>query len=412
MNYEKSRNFADFLDQQDGLSEYRKQFNYPKDSSGKELIYFCGNSLGLQPKTVSSYLEKELSVWAEKGVIGQETRWIAFHERLEKSTAKLVGALPSEVVVMNALTVNIHFLLVSFYQPSKNRYKIMIEKDAFPSDHYAIQSQIRFHGYDPEQALVELAPRKDEKILRNDDILSSIQDHGDQLSLIYLGGVNYYTGQAFDMGEISKAGKAQGAIVGFNLAHSVGNLPLRLHDWDIDFSAWCTYKYLCAGPGSPSGVFIHERHHDWDGPRFLGWWGHNKDSRFQMPSVFDPILTSEGWQVSNAPVMGMAPLLASMEIYDKVGMNAIRSKGKELSSYMEYLIKEYIAEVDIITPKARGCQLSIVVPGGKDVFDYLSRQGVVCDWRNPDVIRVAPHPLFNTFTEVFEFVKILKKAIA
>lgn len=412
MNYEKSRNFADFLDQQDGLSEYREQFNYPKDSSGKELIYFCGNSLGLQPKTVSSYLEKELSVWAEKGVIGQETRWIAFHERLEKSTAKLVGALPSEVVVMNALTVNIHFLLVSFYQPSKNRYKIMIEKDAFPSDHYAIQSQIRFHGYDPEQALVELVPRKDEKILRNDDILSSIQDHGDQLSLIYLGGVNYYTGQAFDMGEISKAGKAQGAIVGFNLAHSVGNLPLRLHDWDIDFSAWCTYKYLCAGPGSPSGVFIHERHHDWDGPRFLGWWGHNKDSRFQMPSVFDPILTSEGWQVSNAPVMGMAPLLASMEIYDKVGMNAIRSKGKELSSYMEYLIKEYIAEVDIITPKARGCQLSIVVPGGKDVFDYLSRQGVVCDWRNPDVIRVAPHPLFNTFTEVFEFVKILKKAIA
>lgn len=412
MKYEKSRNFADFLDQQDGLSEYREQFNYPKDSSGKELIYFCGNSLGLQPKTVSSYLEKELSVWAEKGVIGQETRWIAFHERLEKSTAKLVGALPSEVVVMNALTVNIHFLLVSFYQPSKNRYKIMIEKDAFPSDHYAIQSQIRFHGYDPEQALVELVPRKDEKILRNDDILSSIQDHGDQLSLIYLGGVNYYTGQAFDMGEISKAGKAQGAIVGFNLAHSVGNLPLRLHDWDIDFSAWCTYKYLCAGPGSPSGVFIHERHHDWDGPRFLGWWGHNKDSRFQMPSVFDPIMTSEGWQVSNAPVMGMAPLLASMEIYDKVGMNAIRSKGKELSSYMEYLIKEYIAEVDIITPKARGCQLSIVVPGGKDVFDYLSRQGVVCDWRNPDVIRVAPHPLFNTFTEVFEFVKILKKAIA
>ena len=412
MSYEKSRNFADFLDQQDGLSEYREQFNYPKDSSGKELIYFCGNSLGLQPKTVSSYLEKELSVWAEKGVIGQETRWIAFHERLEKSTAKLVGALPSEVVVMNALTVNIHFLLVSFYQPNEKRYKIMIEKDAFPSDHYAIQSQIRFHGYDPEQALVELVPRKDEKTLRNDDILSSIQDHGDQLSLIYLGGVNYYTGQAFDMREISKAGKAQGAIVGFNLAHSVGNLPLRLHDWDIDFSAWCTYKYLCAGPGSPSGVFIHERHHDWDGPRFLGWWGHNKDSRFQMPSVFDPILTSEGWQVSNAPVMGMAPLLASMEIYDKVGMNAIRSKGKELSSYMEYLIKEYIAEVDIITPKARGCQLSIVVPGGKDVFDYLSRQGVVCDWRNPDVIRVAPHPLFNTFTEVFEFVKILKKAIA
>ena len=412
MNYEKSRTFANSLDQQDGLSEYREQFNYPKDSSGKDLIYFCGNSLGLQPKTVSSHLEKELSIWAEKGVLGQETRWIAFHERLEKSTAKLVGALPPEVVVMNALTVNIHFLLVSFYQPNKKRYKIMIEKDAFPSDHYAIKSQIRFHGYDPEHALIELGPRKDEKILRHDDILSSIQDHGDELSLIYLGGVNYYTGQAFDIEEIAKVGRVEGAVVGFNLAHSVGNLPLRLHDWDIDFSAWCTYKYLCAGPGSPSGVFIHERHHDWDGPRFLGWWGHNKDSRFKMPSIFDPILTSEGWQVSNAPVMGMAPLLASMEIYDKVGMNAIRDKGKELSSYMEYLIKECITEVDIITPEARGCQLSIVVPGGKDVFDYLSRQGVVCDWRNPDVIRLAPHPLFNTFTEVFEFVKILKKAIA
>ena len=411
MTYERSRSFANSLDEQDGLKKYRNQFNYPKGSTAKDLIYFCGNSLGLQPKTVSDYLLKELSVWAEKGVQGQEERWITFHEKLAGSTAKLVGASNEEVVIMNALTVNIHLLMVSFYRPNDKKYKIMIEKDAFPSDHYAVQSQIRFHGYDPQLALVELAPRKNEKVLRHEDIISAIEEHGDELALIYFGGVNYYTGQAFDLESITKAGKSKKAMVGFNLAHSVGNLPLRLHDWDIDFSAWCTYKYLCAGPGSPSGVFIHERHHNWDGPRFLGWWGHNKNSRFDMPSTFDPILTSEGWQISNAPVMGMAPLLASMNIYDEVGMRAIRKKGKELASYMEYLLEESIRTVNIITPEARGCQLSIVVPDGKDVFDHLTDQGVICDWRNPDVIRVAPHPLFNTFTEVFDFVNILKKAI-
>ena len=410
MTYERSRSFANSLDEQDGLRKYRNQFNYPKGSTAKDLIYFCGNSLGLQPKTVSDYLLKELSVWAEKGVQGQEERWITFHEKLAGSTAKLVGASNEEVVIMNALTVNIHLLMVSFYQPNDKKYKIMIEKDAFPSDHYAVQSQIRFHGYDPQLALVELAPRKNEKVLRHEDIISAIEEHGDELALIYFGGVNYYTGQAFDLESITKAGKSKKAMVGFNLAHSVGNLPLRLHDWDIDFSAWCTYKYLCAGPGSPSGVFIHERYHNWDGPRFLGWWGHNKDSRFDMPSTFDPILTSEGWQISNAPVMGMAPLLASMDIYDEAGISAIRKKGKELASYMEYLIKELIPVVNIITPESRGCQLSIVVPDGKDVFDYLSDQGVICDWRNPDVIRVAPHPLYNTFTEVFDFVNILKRA--
>ena len=410
MTYQRSRSFANSLDEQDGLRKYRDQFNYPKGSTAKDLIYFCGNSLGLQPKTASAYLLKELSVWAEKGVQGQEERWITFHEKLAGSTAKLVGASNEEVVIMNALTVNIHLLMVSFYRPNDKKYKIMIEKDAFPSDHYAVRSQIRFHGYDPQLALVELAPRKNEKVLRHEDIISAIEEHGDELALIYFGGVNYYTGQAFDLESITKAGKSKKAMVGFNLAHSVGNLPLRLHDWDIDFSAWCTYKYLCAGPGSPSGVFIHERYHDWDGPRFLGWWGHNKDSRFDMPSTFDPILTSEGWQISNAPVMGMAPLLASMDIYDEAGISAIRKKGKDLASYMEYLIKELIPVVNIITPESRGCQLSIVVPDGKDVFDYLSNEGVICDWRNPDVIRVAPHPLYNTFTEVFDFVNILKRA--
>jgi len=411
MIYEKLRSFAKSLDQQDVLSEYRNQFHYPKDISGKDLIYFGGNSLGLQPKTVPNYIKKELSIWSEKGVLGQEDRWVGFHERLTKSTAKLVGALNPEVVVMNALTVNIHLLLVSFYQPNEKKYKIMIEKDAFPSDHYAVQSQIKFHGYDPESALVELVPRKEEKILRHEDILSAIENHGDELAVIYLGGVNYYTGQAFNLEKITRAGKEKKAVVGFNLAHSVGNLPLSLHDWDVDFSAWCTYKYLCAGPGSPSGVFIHERHHHWDGPRFLGWWGHNKYSRFEMSPTFDPILTSEGWQISNAPIMGMAPLLASMEIYSRVGMNTIRKKGKILSSYMEYLINQYIPAVNIITPEARGCQISMVVPGGKDIYDHLLRQGVVCDWRNPDVIRVAPHPLFNTYTEIFDFVEILKEKI-
>ena len=312
---------------------------------------------------------------------------------------------------MNALTVNIHLLLISFYQPRKTKYKVIIEKDAFPSDYYAVQSQIKLHGFDPKQALIELAPRKDEKILRHEDIIAAIECHRDELALIYLGGVNYYTGQSFNLKEITKVGRENGSIVGFNLAHSAGNLLLHLHDWDIDFSAWCTYKYLCAGPGSPSGVFIHERHHKWNGPRLLGWWGHNKDSRFEMSSTFDPINTSEGWQISNAPIMGLAPLFAAMNIYSEAGMNSIRDKGENISFYMEYLIHQLIPSVHIITPEDRGCQLSLVVPKGKKVYDYLLEKSVICDWRNPDVIRVAPHPLYNSYVEVFNFVEILKNAI-
>lgn len=411
MTYDNSRLFAHRLDEQDFLADYRDSFHYPKNKNNKELIYFGGNSLGLQPKTVSDFLNRELLVWSGKGVLGQEERWIEYHERLAKSTAKLVGAFTPEVVVMNALTVNIHLLLISFYQPNKSKYKIMIEKDAFPSDHYAVHSQIRLHGYEPDLALIELSPREDEKILRHEDIISEIENHGDELALIYLGGVNYYTGQSFDLEKITKVGKEKGCMVGFNLAHSVGNVLMNLHDWGVDFSAWCTYKYLCAGPGSPSGVFIHDRHHEWDGPRLLGWWGHNKDTRFEMPSTFEPINTSEGWQISNAPIMGMAPLLASMEIFNKAGMNSIRKKGKNLSSYMEYLINQFVPSVNIITPEARGCQLSLSVPKGKEVYDYLLKNDVVCDWRNPDVIRVAPHPLFNRYIEIYDFVKILKKAI-
>ena len=411
MKYKNTEVFAQNLDETDKLAKHRNDFFYPKDNNKNELIYFAGNSLGLQPKRVLDYLTKELSVWSEKGVLGQEERWIEYHEKFTESTAKLVGALSSEVVVMNALTVNIHLLLISFYQPKEAKYKVIIEKDAFPSDYYAVQSQIKLHGFDPKQALIELTPREGEKILRHEDIIATIESHRDEIALIYLGGVNYYTGQSFNLKEITKVGREYGSIVGFNLAHSAGNLLLHLHDWDVDFSAWCTYKYLCGGPGSPSGVFIHERHHKWNGPRLLGWWGHNKDSRFEMSSTFDPINTAEGWQISNAPIMGMAPLVAAMNIYSKAGMNSIRDKGKNISSYMEYLIHQLIPSIYIVTPDERGCQLSLVVPKGKKVYDYLLEKSIICDWRNPDVIRVAPHPLYNSYVEVFNFVKILKDAI-
>ena len=411
MKYEKSKAFAHTLDSDDKLAKYRDEFLYPKNNRKNEIIYLAGNSLGLQPKKVIKHIKKELSVWSERGVMGQEERWIKFHERFAEQTANLVGALPTEVVIMNALTVNIHLLLISFYQPSKTKNKIIIEKDAFPSDHYAVQSQIKLHGFDTKNTLIELLPRAGEKILRHEDIITSINEHKDELALIYLGGVNYYTGQSFDLEKITKAGKEVGAMVGFNLAHSIGNVLLDLHKWDVDFSAWCTYKYLCAGPGSPSGVFIHKRHHKWKGPRLQGWWGHNKESRFEMPSVFNAIDTSEGWQISNAPILGMAPLIAAMDIYNKAGMSSIREKGENMSSYMEYLIFHFIPSIKIITPDKRGCQLSLLVPNGKKVFKFILDNGVVCDWREPDIIRIAPHPLYNTYVEIFEFVKVLKKAV-
>ena len=381
----------------------------------KKLIYFSGNSLGIQPKSVRKYVEKELNVWENKGLLGQHDRWENFHERLIENTARLVGAQPSEVVVMNALTVNIHLLLISFYQPNENRKKIIIERGTFPSDQYAIKSQIKFHGLDPKDTLIELTPRKGETTLRTKDILAAVSDINEELATVILGGVNYYTGQAFDMQSITKAGHNAGAFVGFDLAHGAGNLELDLHNWDVDFAAWCSYKYLCAGPGSPGGVFIHKTHHDWTGPRFTGWWGHNKNTRFEMGPDFDAIQTAEGWQISNAPVMGMAPLLAAMEIFDEVGMAAIRHKSEKLTGYLEYLIAENLPAVKILTPEnpaERGCQLSLVAPGGNNTFKIISKKGVVCDWRKPDVIRVAPHPLFNRYTEVYDFVKLLKQSLS
>jgi len=403
------------MDQDDPLGSYQDKFLYPKNDNKENVIYFSGNSLGIQPKSVRKYVEKELNVWEREGLLGQHSRWENFHERLIENTARLVGAQPSEVVVMNALTVNIHLLLVSFYQPNENRKKIIIEEGTFPSDQYAIKSQIKFHGFDPQDTLIELSPRKGEDTLRTKDILAAVRDINEELATVILGGVNYYTGQAFDMQSITKAGHKVGAFVGFDLAHGAGNLEMNLHDWNVDFAAWCSYKYLCAGPGSPAGIFIHKIHHHWTGPRLTGWWGHNKNTRFKMGPDFDPIQTAEGWQISNAPVMGMAPLLAAMEIFDEVGMAAIRVKSEKLTGFLEYLIAENLPAVAIITPvnpAERGCQLSLVVPGGKNTYEKILKKGVVCDWRKPDIIRVAPHPLFNRYTEVYDFVELLEQSLS
>lgn len=411
MNYEASLSFAKQMDQIDPLKDCRRMFHFHR-MGGKEVIYFCGNSLGLMSKTTTEMVNKELEVWAKKGVIGQHTYWESYHEHLSKSTARLVGAKPSEVVVMNALTVNLHLLLISFYQPTGNRNKIVIEKGAFPSDQYAVESQIKLHGLNPKDVLLELSPREGEKTLHTEDILGTLKEHGDSIATILIGGVNYYTGQAFDMEAITKAGQKIGAYVGFDLAHAAGNIMLDLHDWGVDFAAWCSYKYLCAGPGSPGGVFIHERHGNWDGPRLSGWWGHDKQTRFQMDPDFVPIKGAEGWQISNAPILAMACLRASMAIFDKVGMSLIRSKSEKLTGYMEFLMNTISNKVEIVTPAdatQRGSQLSLVMnKNGKDVFNQLGLQGVICDWREPDVIRVAPVPLYNSFIEVYRFYEILK----
>ena len=414
MNFKNSKTFAQKLDEIDDLKKAKSLFLYPRISDYKKTIYLCGNSLGLQPKSVHSYLKNELLLWKNRAVLGQHERWENFHEDLAVPTSKLIGSKPSEVVIMNALTVNLHLLLVSFYKPIGNRCKILIEKGAFPSDQYAVESQIKFHGLDPRDCLIEFKTENDKNYFNDDDIVKIIQEQGSEIATILIGGVNYYNGQLLDIKRITKWGKKMGSMVGFDLAHAVGNVTLDLNKWNVDFAAWCSYKYLCAGPGSPGGVYINEKYHDWKGPRFEGWWGQNKEIRFNMGSYFDGIKTAEGWQLSNAPIFGMTPLKASMKIFDQFGMPAIRSKGIKISSFLIYLIEKNIPEVSIITPKnfqKRGCQLSLTVKDGKRIFTRVSEQGVVCDWREPNVIRVAPHPLYNSYLEVYDFVKILKNAI-
>ena len=411
MKYEASIEFAQRMDQEDPIMSYRDRFHFPQ-FNGEDILYFGGNSLGLMPKTAKDAVLDELDVWEKMGVTGQHDRWEAYHEQLTDSTARLVGAKPSEVVVMNALTVNLHLLLVSFYQPTTDRYKIVIEKGAFPSDQYAVESQIKFHGFEPKDALIELTPRNREKCLRADDILETLRLEGESIATILIGGVNYYTGQAFDMKAITDVGHDVGAYVGFDLAHAAGNLKLDLHNWNVDFAAWCTYKYMNSGPGSPGGVFVHEKYGNWEGPRFAGWWGHDKETRFDMGPDFVPITGAEGWQISNGPILSMACLRKSMDIFDEVGMDALRTKSEALTGYLEFLLNTMEDKVSIVTPfdsKERGCQLSVIIhENGKKVFEQLGERGVVCDWREPDVIRLAPAPLYNSYSDVYQAVEILR----
>ncbi len=420
MNFEASVKFARQLDEQDPLKNFRNKFYIPKAPNGKEAIYFCGNSLGLQPKTVRDYIEQELKDWAELGVEGHfkaRTPWMPYHEYLTEQMAEVVGAIPLEVVVMNSLTVNLHLLMVSFYRPTSKRYKIVIEKGAFPSDQYAVKSQIKFHGLNVADALIELSPREGEFCLRTEDIEKTLLENAESVALILLGGVNYYTGQAFNLREITKIGHEIGAVVAFDLAHAAGNLELKLHEWGVDFAVWCCYKYLNAGPGAVGAAFVHERHaREFELPRFAGWWGHNKATRFLMPPEFEPIAGAEGWQLSNPPIFQMAALRASLEIFHQASMKALRQKSIMLTGYLEFLLNQLIGErLEIITPSnpdERGCQLSLRVSSkNRRILEDLITNGVTVDWREPDVIRVAPVPLYNTFSEVLEFSQILKRVV-
>lgn len=418
MKLQNSLDYALELDRKDPLAKQRERFHIPKTRTGEDCIYLCGNSLGLQPVGTERALLQELEDWRNLGVEGHfEARnpWMPYHEFLTESYARLVGALPSEVVAMNSLTVNLHLLMVSFYRPAKERFKIIIEGGAFPSDQYAVKSQLEFHGFSVEEGLVELQPRPGEHTLRKEDILETIEAHGAETALILLGGVNYYTGQFYPLKEIVEAGHAEGCVVGFDLAHAVGNVPLNLHDWGADFACWCSYKYLNSGPGSLAGAFVHQRHEATDRPRFAGWWGHDKESRFKMGPNFRPIPGAEGWQLSNPPILSLAAVKASLEMFDQVGMEALREKSLKLTGFLLELL-DGIEGLSIITPRGeheRGCQLSLVVDqGGRAIFDTLTEAGVICDWREPDCIRIAPVPFYNSFQDVFRFSRILTEALA
>ena len=413
MNYKKTKEFAEILDREDPLAFYQGQFHFPYQSNGKKHIYLCGNSLGLQSKKTSDFVNQELEDWKSLGVEGHfhaRNPWLPYHEFLSESYSKIIGAKTSEVVAMNTLSVNLHLMLVSFYRPSEKRSKIIIEDDAFSSDIYAVESHISHHGLDPDKVLIKLKPRNGEAALRTDDILDYLRNNSEDIALIMLGGVNYYTGQVFDMQKITSVAKENGVVVGFDLAHAIGNVELLLNEWGVDFAVWCSYKYLNSGPGSVGGVFIHESHHEKEIPRFAGWWGHEKDSRFKMPDKFIPINTAEGWQLSNPPILSLAAVRASLSLFDEVGMENLILKSKKLTSYLVFLLDNLSSNrISIITPKERGCQISIrVLNGNKELFDEITNRGVIADWREPDVIRVAPVPLYNSYMDVFEFYKILE----
>ncbi len=426
-SFKPGRDFAAALDRDDSLARFRDEFHIPRSESAEEEIYFAGNSLGLLPKRTPTYVEQELEKWkrlAVKAHFSGANPWMPYHELLAGPMANLVGAVPSEVVTMNSLTVNLHLMMASFYRPTPERHRILLEEHAFPSDDYAVESQARFHGFDPAEALVRLRPREGELTLDAARVAEVLDCDGDSIALVLLPGVQYYTGQAFDIATITRLAHAKGCVVGFDLAHAAGNLVLSLHDWDVDFAVWCTYKYLNSGPGSVGGCFVHERHGygaSRDLPRLAGWWGHDKASRFRMEPGFRPIPGAEGWQLSNPPILSLAAIRASLDVFTEAGgMEPLRKKSLRLTGYLEWLLAREIGDsVEILTPqdpRRRGCQLSLRVKAhsngsGRAVLEKLEASGVTCDWREPDVIRVAPVPLYNRYEEVHRFVTTLRSAL-
>ncbi len=423
MEFQNTLEFAKQLDVQDTLQQFRSLFYIPI-MNGKEVIYLNGNSLGLQPKVTQEYVLDELEDWASFASGGHahaRKPWMTYNELFPKQLSKLVGAHENEVVAMNSLTVNLHLLMVSFYRPTKERYKIICEAKAFSSDQYAMESQVRHYGFSPDDTIIEVAPREGEHTIRIEDIIATIQKHGEHIALVLFSGVNYFTGQFFDIATIAYTAHSVGAFAGFDLAHAVGNVPLALHDWDVDFACWCSYKYLNSGPGGVGGAYIHERHAtDTSFNRFAGWWGNDKATRFQLQKGFKAIPTADGWQLSNAPILSMAAHKASLDIFDKAGIENLHQKRKLLTAYLDYLLNKIIDENDeevfeIITPineNERGCQLSLLMlKDGKRIYDAITNQGVMSDWREPNMIRVAPVPLYNTFEDVFRFGSILKTSI-
>ncbi len=418
--FEDTLAFARSLDERDPLKGLSAHFKMPVQENGAPYLYFCGNSLGVQPKKAAEYLQEELDTWAQVAVEGHfvgKHPWVNYHELLSETLARLVCAKTTEVVAMNSLTVNLHLLMASFYKPTHTRYKILVEADAFPSDLYAVASQAKWHGLDPALAVIKVSARAGEHTLHTEDILEIIEEHGDSIALVMFGGVNYYTGQVLDMKTITHAAKEAGCVVGWDLAHAVGNVPMYLHEWGVDFAAWCCYKYLNGGPGTVSGCFIHEKYvSNPDTFRLAGWWGHNKSTRFEMGPDFDPILTAEGWQLSNQPILALAPLRASLELFDEVGIFSIREKSIQLTGFLRHLLSDMEIEgaFQILTPaetQAQGCQLSLLTRAdGKNLFTYLENHGVICDWREPNVIRLAPAPLYNTFEEVWQVAQLLREA--
>jgi kynureninase len=415
-NFRTDEAFARQLDAADPLAGFRERFLIPARPDGSPLIYFCGHSLGLQPKAVRAALEQELDDWARLGVEAHfrgRTPWYSYHELFRESAARLVGALPGEVVMMNSLTVNLHLMMASFFRPERRRWRILIDEPAFPSDLYAVQSQIRWHGLEPDEPLMTVRPRPGEHVLRTEDVEGELRRLGDATALVLLNGVNFFTGQWLDMERLMRVAHEHGCVVGFDLAHAAGNVPLRLHDWQVDFAVWCSYKYLNSGPGAVAGCFVHERHgHNLGLPRLAGWWGNDPATRFQMPGRFVPLPGADGWQVSNPPVLAMAPLRASLALFDEAGMAALRTKSERLTGYLQFLLDRLpVGEFEVITPRdprQRGCALSILVRDRpRELLEELQRQGVVCDFREPNVIRVAPVPLYNTFHEVWTFARIL-----